>query len=138
MIMTEQNYMLILFPSCFDKWEYIDNIIEKNLFVIDKKIIELNEKFKFNLIYDLYKGEEWIGDCNNNWEGIHYKKNNCFPNEIKTVKFFYVLSNERKIKTIKKQIRNFCKCGNHSIHSTDDEMIANELKTKYFKLKNLN
>ena len=130
--MVEQKYMLILFPACFDKWKYVDNMIEQNLFVIDKRIIELNEKVKFELIYDLYKGEEWVGNSDNNWEGINYKKNACFPNEITTVKFFYVLSNENKVKMIKNEIRNFCKCGNHSIHSTDDEITANELKMKYF------
>lgn len=130
--MLKQNYMLIIFPVCFDKWKNVENMIEKSFLVIDKKTVELNEKMKFDLIYNLYKGEEWIGNYNNNWEGINYKKNACFPNEIRTVKFFYILSNENKVRKIKKEIREFCKCENHSIHSTDDETTANELKIKYF------
>ena len=128
-----KKFMLILFPICFDKWEEIDNMIENSLSVIKKREVELSDRKKFELIYDLYRGENWIGSKNNNWEGINYKMNSCFINENKTVKFYYVFSDEKSVRKLKERIRELCNCGNHSIHSTDFEETANELKTKYFK-----
>ncbi len=129
----KQKYMFVLFPICSFKWEYIENLIEKNLFVLEKKTIELNEKMKFELIYDLYQTEDWLGDSNNNWEGVYYKMNSCFKKEMNTVKLFYVLASEKEVKQMKEKIRDICKCGKHSIHSTDYEKQANQLKIKYFK-----
>lgn len=127
--------MLILFPICSSKWEYIEKLIKKELFVIEKKEVDLSDSMKFNLIYDLYQGEDWLGDISNNWEGIYYKMNSCFKEETKTVKFFYVFSNDKEIKKIKEEIRNICQCGKHSIHSTDYEKEANKLKIKYLRCK---
>ena len=86
--------MLILFPVCFDNWEFIENLIKINLIVIDEKQKELDEKEKFRLIYTLYQGESWIGNANNDWEGIKYKMNSCFNSKINFVKLFYVFSTE--------------------------------------------
>ena len=127
-----QHYMLILFPVCFDNWEFIENLIKINLIVIDEKQKELDEKEKFRLIYTLYQGESWIGNANNDWEGIKYKMNSCFNSKINFVKFFYAFSTENKVKETKQEVRNFCKLGNHSIHSVDDEKMSKKLKKAYF------
>lgn len=118
------KYMLVIFPICYDNWEYIDNLIEKQLIIIEKKEVKLSEDKKFELIYELYKGEKWLGNVDNNWEGVYYKMNSCFTNKISKVIFYYVLSNDITTKNIKEKIRNFCKCGKHSIHSTDYEEKA--------------
>lgn len=127
-----KNYMLILFPVCFDNWEFIECFINNNLFVVGEKEIELNSKGKFDLIYTLYQGESWLGDASNNWEGVYYKMNACFNSKMNLIKCFYVFSTEEEVKKVKKEIRDFCQCGNHSIHSTDDEQMAKKLKKIYF------
>lgn len=124
--------MFVLFPVCFDNWEFVEFIIKNNLIVLDEKKVELNQKEKFELIYTLYQGESWLGDDSNNWEGVYYKMNSCFDSKINFVKLFYVFANEEEVKKVKKEIRNFCQCGNHSIHSTDYEEMAKKLKKKYF------
>lgn len=127
-----QNYMLILFPVCFDNWKFVECLIKSNLVVIDEKEVELTKREKFELIYTLYQGESWLGNDSNDWEGVHYKMNSCFDSKIDTVKLFYVFSNEEQVKKIKKEIRNICRCGNHSIHSTDYDEMAKKLKLRYF------
>lgn len=124
--------MLVLFPVCFDKWKFIEILIRNNLITVDVKQKELDKEEKFRLIYTLYQGESWIGNANNDWEGIRYKMNSCFDSKINYVEFFYVFSTENKVKEIKQEIRNFCKLGNHSIHSVDDEKTSKKLKRKYF------
>mgnify|MGYP004672298379 CR=1 FL=1 len=124
--------MLVLFPVCFDNWNFIENLIRDNLIIVDEKQKELDKKEKFRLIYTLYQGESWIGNVNNNWEGIRYKMNSCFDSKIDFVNFFYVFSEENKVRKIKQEIRNFCKLGNHSIHSVDDEKMSKKLKKIYF------
>lgn len=96
----------------------------------NRKKIDKQEQFK--LIYTLYQGESWIGNDSNNWEGIQYKMNSCFDSKIDFVKFFYVFSTENKVREIKQEVRNFCKLGNHSIHSVDDEVMSKKLKNTYF------
>lgn len=125
-------FSLIVFPACFDKWDYIESFINNNLIVIDKKKIILKEQDKFDLIKLLYDGEDWIGNTSNNFEGIYYKMNACFPNEYNMINIFYVISDIDRIKKIKNEIRNYCNCGNHSIHSTDNEEEALKVKLKYF------
>ena len=124
--------MLVLFPVCFDKWKFIEILIRNNLITVDVKQKELDKEEKFRLIYTLYQGESWIGNANNDWEGIRYKMNSCFDSKINYVEFFYVFSTENKVKEIKQEIRNFCKLGNHSIHSVDDEKTSKKLKRNYF------
>ena len=124
--------MLVLFPVCFDNWKFIENLIKNNLIIIDEKQKELDKKEKFRLIYTLYQGEPQIDNASNNWEGIKYKTNSCFDSKINFVKFFYVFSTENKVKKIKQEVRNFCKLGNHSIHSVDDEKKSKKLKKTYF------
>lgn len=124
--------MLVLFPVCFDNWKFIENLIKSNLIIIDEKQKELDKKERFILIYTLYQGESWIGNASNNWEGIQYKTNSCFDSEINFVKFFYVFSTKNKVREIKQKIRNFCKLGNHSVHSVDDEKMSKKLKKIYF------
>lgn len=58
--------------------------------------------------------------------------NACFPNEYNMINIFYVISDIDRIKKIKNEIRNYCNCGNHSIHSTDNEKEALKVKLKYF------
>lgn len=127
-----QKYMLVLFPICFENWDYVDKKIKENFSVIGIKEVALIEKQKFELIYNLYEGEPWLGDKNNNWEGVYYKMNSCFPDKNQNVKFYYIFSEQSEVKKIKEEIRIFCKNGNHSIHSTDDEQKARKLKLKYF------
>ncbi len=124
--------MLVLFPVCFDNWKFVEDILKENIIIIDEKQKELNSEEKFRLIYTLYQGESWIGNDNNNWEGIKYKMNSCFDSKINSVKFFYVFSTENKVREIKQEVRNFCKLGNHSIHSVDDEKLSKKLRKTYF------
>lgn len=124
--------MLVLFPVCFNNWKYIENIIKNNLIIIDEKQKKIDKQEQFKLIYTLYQGESWIGNDSNNWEGIQYKMNSCFDSKIDFVKFFYIFSTENKVREIKQEVRNFCKLGNHSIHSVDDEVMSKKLKNTYF------
>lgn len=124
--------MLVLFPVCFNNWKYIENIIKNNLIIIDEKQKKIDKQEQFKLIYTLYQGESWIGNDSNNWEGIQYKMNSCFDSKIDFVKFFYVFSTENKVREIKQEVRNFCKLGNHSIHSVDNEVMSKKLKNTYF------
>jgi hypothetical protein len=34
------RYMLVLFPICYDKWNYINKIIEQNEIIIEKKKVK--------------------------------------------------------------------------------------------------
>ena len=72
----QKNFLLFIFPSCKKKWKEIDTIIKsKELKIIKEKKIYLTDIGKFNLIKHLYNGEEWLGNSNNNYDGLYYKLN---------------------------------------------------------------
>ena len=104
------HFCLIVFPACFDKWLYVQSLIEQELIVIDKKKVILNEQDKFDLIKLLYDGEDWIGNIDNSFEGIYYKMNACFPSDLSIINIFYVMSDINKIKKLKHEIRSYCNC----------------------------
>ncbi len=127
------DYLIFLFPSCKNKWNIINNEIHNsNLSVIKSKKINLTDIGKFNLINNLYIGEDWLGNENNNFDGLYYKLNSCFVNNINECYIYYVNTSAKEIKLIKQKIRNICNIGNHSIHTTDTIEEAKRLANIYF------
>lgn len=118
----QKSYLLFIFPICKDKWKKIDNIIKsKDVKIIDTKKINLTNIGKFNLIKNLYRNEKWIGNDNNNFNGLYYKLEACFHHSDKNVLIYSVVTSKRELLNLKKQIRDLCNIGNHSIHTTNSK-----------------
>lgn len=114
-----EKHMIFIFPSCINYWYSIDKIMNESFTVSKTKELKLKNKDKFNLIMNLYIGENWIGNIDNNYKGLFYKLNSCFPNNFDTIKIYCVTTSTNKLLKIKKQIRELCNVENHSIHTTD-------------------
>jgi len=128
----QNSYLLFIFPICKDKWKKIDNIIKsKNVKIVDVKRLNLTSIGKFNLIKNLYHNEKWLGNENNNFNGLYYKLKSCFNHNDKNVLVYSVISTKTEILILKKQIRDLCGIGNHSIHTTDNKKDF-ELLSKYY------
>jgi len=126
------SFLLCLFPSCQSLWDEIDVLIKKNRNVFYEKSIVLSDIGKLNFIINLYRNEPWLGSTENSYEGANYKMNECFKtgNEVK----IYLLHNEKleDVNKLKQEIRDLCKIGNHSVHSTDKRDTTFELATIAF------
>lgn len=128
----KEKFIIIIFPTCLEHWDDIDEMINHNLNIINLKNLSLDDKSKFELILNLYDGESWLGNKDNNYDGLFYKLNSCFPNNCNSVKIYCVKAKKNDLLKIKLEIRKACKVGNHSIHTTDTIEEFNRL-SKIFK-----
>ena len=100
----------------------INNKILKKIFkkIIYFKEIKLNLNGLDQLIKVVYKSEDWINK-NNNYKGSFLKTTKCYKynNPLKII-IFESKGHDYDLK-IKYHLRNICKVGNHSIHTTDNK-----------------
>lgn len=130
--MQQNNYLLFLFPICKNKWTTIDKIIKSdNIKIIDKKLLYLTDIGKFNLIKNIYKNEDWLGTIDNNYDGLYYKLNSCFRHDDNSIIIYFIKTDLNTIIKVKNEVRNLCKIGNHSVHTTDTNEEYNTL-SKYY------
>jgi len=135
----KSKYLIFVFSSCYDKWDGIDELIcnsEVDILKV-KKNIHLSNIGKFNLIKNIYVNEEWLGDESNNYDGLYYKLNCCFPDNNK-INIYSVLAKEETILDIKNTVRKMCNIGNHSIHTTDKNEDIDNLEKSYFNDNTIN
>lgn len=118
---AENTYIAFLWPSGKGNK---DEAEDKFLNVVYKKKISLTPNGAFNLLYELYKHMDWVGDKSNRFKGVQQKLIECFPNfEPFNVIIFQVKSLE-KVKEIKKEVRKIYNLGFSSIHITDTKEEA--------------
>ena len=103
----------------------LNNKTIKNLF---KKIIYFKEK-KLNLngldqlIKTVYKNDYWISK-KNGYEGSILKTTQCFKINSPLKLIIFESKGKDYDLNLKSQIRNICKIGNHSIHTSDTKSEA--------------
>ena len=93
--------------------------------IVYKKKIQLNPNGAHNLLSQIYYGEEWLGNVENDFKGSQGKLVECF----KTFNSFEVIAFQAdsldEVLKIKDKIREVFNVGKHSVHITDtkDEAI---------------
>lgn len=125
------EYLAFVFPSCYNNWEFVETILKNNFHIIDKNTVSLTEEGKFNLLQNIYKNDSWLGNAKDNYSGLFYKLEKCFPSEISKVNI-YLFKSKKDVPIIKENIRKFLNIGKHSIHMTDFNENINELINLYF------
>lgn len=118
---SSNTYIAFIWPSAkgFDiDFEYI---IPK---IVYRKDIVLNLKGAHNLLSQIYSGEKWLGNIENNYRGVHAKLVECFKN-FNPVRVIAFQEDElENVFLIKEKIRELFKIGKHSIHITDTKEEA--------------
>ena len=129
--MNRNLFIVSLFPS--SKWSQtgqdsrVEEILNKSGTIAYSKDVSLNSNGAFNLMRQMYYGEEWAGGRHNNWAGFRDKAGLCFNNSDLNPMRVYVVefSNVDITQKIKLQIRDLFGIENHSLHINDtyDETI---------------
>jgi len=126
------TYIVTIFPSALGSAQETLNhinaekIIRDNSDVFYKKSLYLVNDGPFFLMRQMYLGEEWGGNFQNNFPGLRSKANLCFQKAQHSLSndpvVCYVITTDKKYtKTIKEKIREIYKIGNHSIHINDTQ-----------------
>lgn len=114
---SRNTYIAFLWPSIAGYEKEVEKFIPR---IVYKKELKLNINGAHNLLTQIYRGEDWIGNFENGYAGINGKMNECFGlNKTLTVIAFQANSLEDVV-NIKSKVRSKFKLGKHSIHITDN------------------
>ena len=116
------THIVTIFPSAVGGLEQhinAEKIIKENSDVFYRKSVPLINDGPFFLMRQMYFGESWGGNFQNNFPGLRSKANLCFQNSNPLVCYVVTVSHKKYLKIIKEKIREIYKIGNHSIHIND-------------------
>lgn len=115
----KNTYTISIFDSENKNLEFVENLLKQNLEIIYKKDINFTELGKHNYIITIYRDEKWIGNNINYFEGALGKTNMCFRNSNKIRLYIVETSDSKVLVELKKNIREYFKQENHSVHIND-------------------
>lgn len=117
----KNTYTISIFSS--DKKNLTPSIetIKKYSNIVYSKEIEFTELGKHNYIVELYRFEKWVGDHSSDYGGAKHKMSNCFRNSNKIQLFVVECDNIDKLLLCKKEIRDYYREENHSVHINDTQ-----------------
>ncbi len=113
---AESTYLAFLWPSG-RKYYNKTEILFPN--VVYRKEIKLTSQGALNLLIELYKHMDWLGENENNFPGAHKKLTECFTDFEGFTVVLFQAENIERVRKIKKHIRDINKIGFSSVHITD-------------------
>lgn len=118
---SNDTYIAFLWPSGDGNKELVESKFSN---IIYKKEIVLSSNGGFNLLFELYKHMDWIGNEKNKYNGILQKFIECFPNFKPFTVLIFQSENIKKVREIKEEVRKIYNIGFSSIHITDTKEEA--------------
>ncbi len=118
---SENVYIAFLWPSGNGFKVEAESKFSK---VVYKKKIKLSPQGGFNLLFELYKHMDWVGDDKNGFRGVKQKLLECFPRFEEFQIIVFQSESLEKVQEIKKNVRDIYNIGYSSIHITDTKEEA--------------
>jgi len=115
---ADNIYLAIIWPSAGLEDSVIPKFVSN---IVYKKNVKLNHKGAHNLISQIYYGEPWIGSEKNNFSGALDKLLECFRTYDAVKVIAFQADTIEEVLEVKKNVRELCKIGKHSIHITDNK-----------------
>lgn len=120
--LKKEVYALFVWPRVGkdENIRYIKETLEEdNCNIIYKKQLKLDRKELWNLIFNIYKNDHWVGHTRGNFRPVKDKKDLCYNEE--GYLWVYVLDclNLETLNKVKNILRNFFQVGKSSIHTMD-------------------
>ena len=120
MVRNNKDLLVVnIFPAAVGNRRELESILNQTCNIAYKKHINFNTKGALNYMFQLYKGESWAGNRNNNFAGFREKMRYCFPNDGDMTMYLIELKDKSLAVNIKERIRKIYGIGNHSIHVND-------------------
>ena len=113
------TFIATIFPSAIGRRAEVEAIIKEKSDIFYKKIINLHNYGPLNLMKEMYYGEPWGGNIQNDFPGLKSKAHLCFQAPFSIVIYVITTKQEEDTRYIKEKVRNIFNIGNHSIHIND-------------------
>jgi glycosyltransferase involved in cell wall biosynthesis len=117
--MNKNLFVVTLFPSAVGHDDEVETVLSKNGTIAYKKNVNLNANGAFNLMRQMYYGEQWAGGWDNNFAGFRDKAGLCFTDEGPVRVYLVEFDNVVLAQSVKIQIRDIYNISNHSVHIND-------------------
>lgn len=120
--LKRQVYALFVWPRIGkdENIKYIEESLDKDNFnIIYKKQLKLDKRELWNLVFNIYKDEQWIRHNHNYFESVKEKRDLCY--DSKGYLYVYVLSclTVESLTQKKEMLREHFGVGKSSVHTTD-------------------
>lgn len=128
------SFVVSLFPSAMsmDKLDDVQRILTSETDVVHVKDVYHNNAGPLNIVRQLYLGESWGGDWNNNFSGFIDKARMCFTHSAPMRVFLVEMDDVDHARRLKNQIRDLYQLGNHSCHINDTHEETVRLARVFF------
>ncbi len=100
--------------------------------IVYMKKIKLSATGAFNLLFELYKHMDWLGNRANGFQGVKKKLLECFPTFDDVYVIAFQEGNFDDVLKIKRRVRDINEIGYSSIHITDTKDEAERISKLVF------
>ena len=114
-------HVALLWPTAVGHNEKLEDIIPN---IVYRKDITVNKNGAHNLLSQIYYGEEWLGNVENNFLGAVGKLVECFKSFDPIRVIAFQATSLEEVLIVKEKIRKLFDVGKHSIHITDTKEEA--------------
>lgn len=118
---AEDAYIAFLWPS---ENHSKKEVLNKFGNIVYHKKISLTPQGGLNLLIELYKHMDWVGDSNSGFKGVKQKLIECFPSFEAFDIIVFQSDSIDKVRAIKEEVRQIYNIGFSSIHITDTKEEA--------------
>ncbi len=126
---ANNTYIACIWPTAQGNDDEIESVIPN---IIYRKNISLSNNGAHNFISQIYAGEDWLGDVNNNFQGVKSKLVECFKKEGPLRVIAFQANSLDRVLKVKEDIRSLFDLGKHSIHITDTTKEALDISRLVF------
>lgn len=131
---SNNSYIALVWPSAVGFDDELEELIPN---VIYKKQVNLTLNGAHNLLAEVYHGEEWLGDRQNNFSGFKGKLVECFKSKNSLRVIAFQSESLKEVYKVKEKVRDIFKIGKHSIHITDTKQEAIRISRLVFNENSL-
>jgi len=117
--LVNSTRIALLYPNAEGREDQVEELLRRYGKIIYKKQIKFNSIGAVNLVRQVYRNEQWLGNWKNDFRGAQEKAWACFSSNGPLRVFIIETSNLSALSSVKEQIRNIYKIDKHSIHIND-------------------
>lgn len=132
--LADNIYIAFLWPSGRKHKEKSEQLFEN---VVYEKEIKLTEQGGVNLLIELYKHMDWVGDASNGFPGAYQKLLECFPTFDSFKVIMFQSGSLEEVQKVKQKVRDINQIGFSSVHITDTKEEAERIAKLVFNKNGL-
>jgi len=130
-------HIICFFSHTMQNEADIDKVIMNYGLPVYEKRLNLSEHGRINLMRQLYRGEDWLGDRSNYFHGARVKASRCFARGPSMRVMLFDPKSDADLVKMKDEIRQIFQVGKDSVHINDTQEETIRLSELFFNNNSL-